>query len=202
MSELTLHGADEATLALDHLSYEIVDQTVLVPDVLSFEIFSVGGFVDFLEDVLEASIVFLEDGVLRAHVERHLLEERKLEGGVRKPGDRIFGVILCLGDTWSLKVEYLDLFRFAAFGSVDKFESAWAWDKSVLGTVLVTECVTSDDNWFLPAWYETRDARDDDGFTEYCATAAKQFMSCGRMGMLRSVSLQDVPDGSVRRQPH
>ena len=43
--------------------------------------------VDFLEDVFEATIVSLENGVLGAHVERPALHECVLETGVSKTSD-------------------------------------------------------------------------------------------------------------------
>lgn len=43
-----------------------IDQSVLVPQALSFEILLVGGIVQLLEDVFEAAIVFFEDCVLGA----------------------------------------------------------------------------------------------------------------------------------------
>lgn len=72
---------------------------MLVPNFLGFEVFLVGCFVDLLEDILEASIVFLQDGILRAHVEWHLLEECKFEAGVCETGDRVIGIVLGLGNT-------------------------------------------------------------------------------------------------------
>lgn len=86
--------------------------------------------------------------------------------------DRVIGVVLGLGDTCSLEVVYVDAFGLAAFGGVDELEGSWARDESVLGAVLVAECVTADDDWLLPARNETRDAWNDDGFAENCATSA------------------------------
>ena len=43
--------------------------------------------VDFLEDVLEAAIIALEDGVLGAHVQRPALLQRVLETGVGESCD-------------------------------------------------------------------------------------------------------------------
>jgi hypothetical protein len=75
----TLHGNNVATLALDHLGDHVVNQTVLIPDVGGFKILLVLTVVDSLEDVLELSVVGLENGVLGAHVQGHLLIERHLE---------------------------------------------------------------------------------------------------------------------------
>jgi hypothetical protein len=44
-------------------------------------------FVDLLEDVFEAPVVFLQDGVLGAHVEGPLLLDGVLEAAVSEPSD-------------------------------------------------------------------------------------------------------------------
>jgi ferredoxin-fold anticodon binding domain-containing protein len=82
MTVRTLHGNDIATLALDHLSNHVVNQTMLVPDTSSFEVLLVLRLVNLLEYILELSIVGLEDGVLGAHVQRQLLVDGHLEGSV------------------------------------------------------------------------------------------------------------------------
>jgi len=66
----TLQGHNVATLALDHLGDHVVNQAVLVPDVGGLKVLLVLAFVDFLEDILELSVVCLENGVLGAHVQR------------------------------------------------------------------------------------------------------------------------------------
>lgn len=163
----TLHGNDVATLALDHLGDHVVNQAVLVPDLGGLEVLLVLAVVDGLEDILELSVVCLENGVLGAHVQRQLPVKRHLEGGVCKTGDGLGGVVLGLRDTtlcW--EVVDLDNFRLAALGCVDHLKCAFAGDDAVLRTVLVAESVTADDDGLLPAGYETRDAGDDNGRAE------------------------------------
>jgi hypothetical protein len=76
---VVLHGDDVAALGFDHLGDHVVDETVLVPDLCGLELGLVCGVVDLLEDVLEPSVVLLEDGVLGAHVQRELLLDGELE---------------------------------------------------------------------------------------------------------------------------
>ena len=76
---LTLQSHNVATSALDHLGDHVVDETVLVPDALGLKLLLVLGVVQLLEDVLEAAVVLLEDGVLGAHVQGVSLGERQLE---------------------------------------------------------------------------------------------------------------------------
>ncbi len=46
---------------------------------------------DLLEDILEASVVALEDGVLGTQIERPLLLQSKLETAVSEANDRLCG---------------------------------------------------------------------------------------------------------------
>lgn len=150
----TLHGDDVATLALDHLGDHVVDQTVLVPDTSSIKVLLVLCLVDLLEDVLELSVVCLQDGVLGAHVQGQLLVERHLEGGMGESGNGLGGVVLGLCDT-TLGGEVVDLddLWLAALGSEDHLEGALAGDDAVLGTILVAESVAADDDGLFPARY-------------------------------------------------
>jgi len=169
----TLQGHDEATLALDHLSDHVVNQTVLVPDLLGLEVLGVLLLVDLLEDVLEATIVLLQDGVLGAHVQGKTLQESHLERGVGEATDGVISVVLALSDTTTLEVEDLDALGLTTLGGVDQLELAGAGDDAVRGTVLVTEGVTANDDGLVPARHQARDGGDDDGLTEDGTTTIK-----------------------------
>lgn len=78
---VVLAGPDEATVGFHGVSDHIVDQTVLVDDASGFELRLVFSFVDDLEDVLEATVVSLQDGVLGAQVQRPLLLQSIDEAG-------------------------------------------------------------------------------------------------------------------------
>lgn len=60
--------------------------------------------VNFLEDILESSIVFLEDSVLCRHEQRHFFGQSHLEGGLSEPGDRFIRVVHAHGHTGTLEV--------------------------------------------------------------------------------------------------
>lgn len=140
---------------------------MLVPDLPFLKVLLVRRLVDFLEDVLEASIVLLEDGVLGAHVQRQALGDGKLEAGVREALDALVRVVLRLRHAAAvLESEDLDFLRRAALGREDHRERAIAGNHTVLCAVLVAEGVTADDDGFLPARHEPGNARDDDRFSE------------------------------------
>lgn len=180
----TLKSHDVATAALHHLGDHVVDETVLVPDLLGLELLLVLGIVKLLEDVLEAAIVLLQNGVLGAHVQRVALVKSELEGSVGKAADRLVGVVLGLGNAAALlELEDLNLLGLAALRSVDHGELARAGNDTVLGAVLVTKGVTANDDGLLPSGDETGDAGDDDGLTEDGAA-------------------ESVTDGAVGGEPH
>jgi len=181
---VVLQSHDETTLGLDHLSDHVVDETVLVPDALGIEVLLVILVEDLLEDILEAAVVALQDGVLGAHVEGKTLHECHLERGVGEAGDGLISVVLALSDTAALEVVDLDALGLTAVsGSVDQLELTGARDDTVLGTVLVTEGVTTDNNGLVPARHKARDAGDDDGLTE-------------------DGTAKDVTDSTVGGEPH
>lgn len=182
--KLTLESHDVAARALDHLGDHVVNQTVLVPDALGLELGLVLGVVNLLEDVLEAAVVLLKNGVLGAHVQRQLLVQGQLERGVGETGDGFVSVVLGLGNTAALlELEDLNLLGLAALGGEDHAQLARAGDDEVLGAVLVAKGVTADDDGLLPAGDETGDTGDDDGLAEDGAA-------------------ESVSDGTVGREPH
>jgi hypothetical protein len=197
----TLHGNNVATLTLDHLRDHVVNQTVLVPDLGRLKFLPVLCLVNLLEDVLEPSVIGLQDGVLGAHVQRQLLVERKFKRRVCKAANRLGGVVLGLGDT-ALGGEVVDLddLGLAALGSEDHLQCALAVDDTILGAVLVAECVAADDDRLLPAGDEAGNGGDNDGGTED-GSSAVPVLAFPRDLSLQG-SLQVVTDGTVGRQPH
>lgn len=140
---------------------------MLVPDLLGLEFLGIFLLVDLLEDVLEAAVVFLENGVLGAHVKRETLHESHFETSVSEASDRVVSVVLSHGDTAAVEVVDLDGLGLSAVpGGVDQLELAGVGDHAITGLVLVTEGVTADNDGLGPARHKTRDLRDEDGFTE------------------------------------
>lgn len=68
---LTLHGDDEATIALDHLRDHVIDKSMFVPDALGIEVLLVVRLKDLLEDILKPPVVFLENSIFGAHIQGH-----------------------------------------------------------------------------------------------------------------------------------
>lgn len=104
---VVLTRPDESSRRFDSLSNHVVDKTVFIVDAELLEVSLVLGVVDFLEDVLEATVVSLHDRVLGGHelyaelsttnvrhenrmtYERHLLGQGHLERGVCETCNRL-----------------------------------------------------------------------------------------------------------------
>jgi hypothetical protein len=114
MGKRTLKSHDISTGALHHLCNHIVDKAVLIPDLLLVKGLLVSALKDLLEDILESSIILLEDSVLGAQIEREALLERKVERRVCEALNGLIGVILGLSNTASGELEDLELLWLAA----------------------------------------------------------------------------------------
>lgn len=157
---------------------------MLIPDLLGLKLLLVGGFVDLLEDVLKATIVLLEDGVLGAHVQGKLLVDSKLEGSMSEASDGLVSVVLSLGNTTAfLELVDLNLLGLSTLGGEDHGELTRTGQDSILGAVLVTKGVTANDDGLLPSRNKTRNAGDDNGLTEDGTT-------------------KGISDGAVGGKPH
>lgn len=66
---VVLASPDETTIRLDHVGDHIVNKSMFIPDTGLGVFFLVILFVDFLEDILESTVISLQDSVLGGHVE-------------------------------------------------------------------------------------------------------------------------------------
>jgi hypothetical protein len=181
---VVLAGPDEATVGFHGVSDHIVDQTVLVDDTSGFELSLVFSFVDDLEDVLEATVVSLQDGVLGAQVQRPLLLQSIDEAGTSEGLDGLVSVVHAHKDTTVLEVEDFNVLGLRSVGgSEGNFEFSGAVNNQVGGFVLISEGVSADDNRASPARNQSGDVLADNGFSEDSTT-------------------QNITDSTVRAQPH
>jgi hypothetical protein len=97
--------------------------------------------------------------------------------------DGLIGVVLALSDTTALEVVDLDALGLTTDRGVDQLELTGAGDDTVLGTVLVTESVTANDDGLVPARHKAGNAGDDNGLTE-------------------DGTAENVTDGTVGGEPH
>ena len=137
-----------------------------------------------MEDVLEATVIGLENRVLRRKVDGELAGEPVVERRACKRVNAVVEVVHAHRDTGTGSLKNLELHRRAAVGRRELHcQGAGAVKREIGGAVLVTECVTTNDDRLVPAGNETRDVRNDDGLAE-------------------DYAVEDVTNGAVRRLPH
>lgn len=126
---------------------------MLIPDLLGLESILVLGVIEVLEDVLEAAIILLEDGVLGAHVKGKAFVESELEAGVGEASDALVSVVLSLSNTTAvLELVDLNLLGLTTLGGVDHAKLARAGGNEVLSPILVAKGVAANDDGLLPSW--------------------------------------------------
>ncbi len=138
---------------------------------------------DLIEDVLEASVVLLQDGVLGTQVQRPLLLQREVETAMREALDALVRVVHAHGHTIALEVIHVPGGGPAFLRGEGHGELSLAFDHSVGGFVLVSESVAADHDGFGPAGHQAWDVIDHDGLAEHGAA-------------------EDVADGAVGALPH
>lgn len=171
---------DIPSFGFDHICNHIIDKSVLIPDLLSFEIFLIFFLVYFLEDVLESTIILLQNCILSSQIQRILSLKCKLEAAVSKAVDTFISVIHSHTDTASsfVMIDFHFLFRsIIAFEQNLKF--AWLIHDEICGFVLISESMTSNDDWFFPAWNQSRNILDDNRLTE---NSTIEYISDGTIG--------------------
>mmetsp|Transcript_23347 Transcript_23347/g.41465 ORF Transcript_23347/g.41465 Transcript_23347/m.41465 type:complete len:377 (+) Transcript_23347:275-1405(+) len=164
---IVLAGPNEAAGGLEGLSNHVVDETVLVPNAELLEGGLVLGLVDLGEDLEEATVVRLKDGVLGGKVERPLLLNGVLEAGEGESTNGLLGVVHAHGDTGGVELIDLVLHGFRSIsGGEGHLKLSRAGDTEIGGLVLVTKGVAANDDGLGPAGNETGDVGNDDGLTE------------------------------------
>ena len=93
ISIIVLASPDKTTIRFNHVGNHIVNETMLIPKFFGFEVSLILFFVDFLEGVLESSIVFLQNGVFGGHVEGVVSLKGKLETAVSEFFNGLVGVV-------------------------------------------------------------------------------------------------------------
>ena len=174
---------NEASLGTDHTGHSVIDQRIEVFNACGVEFLLILRVEDLLENILEAVIVFLGNGVLGGKPQILLGVERVIEARSRKAANAVVKIMLSLYDAGPL--ELMDQFaRLGAVGSGhNKLRTAACGYNAFRIAVNVAVGVTGNGDRFLPAGQEGDNPVDKNGCTE-------------------NRSVQDGADGTVRRFPH
>ena len=187
---VVLARPDVATFPLQGRGDHVVDETVLVRQPLGRKVGLELGVKHLLEDVLEAAVVGLEDGVLRREIHREAARQAVTETRPGEVADRIVEVVHRHRHARRRKVVDLHLHRLRAVGwRVGERELPGARDLHVGGPILITEGVTADDDRLRPAGDEARDVADDDRLPEDHAAKDVADRAVGALPHLRQREL-------------
>ena len=145
----------------------VVDQAVFIGQPGGLVLAGELGIEDFLEQVLEAPIVGLQNRVLGREIDRILARQAVDEGGAGKTGDRLIGVVHRQRDARPLRlVDFLLDGRAAVGRHEGELERALARIAEFAGAVLVAEGMAGDDHRLVPVRNQARHVAADDRFAE------------------------------------
>src|SRR5262249_56821773 len=113
-------------------------------------------------DVLEASVIDLEDGVLGREVNRVAAVEPVVERCTGEIADRFVEIVHRHDDTGAGRLEHLALDLLAVFAHEAERDGALAGKYVVGGTVLVRVGMTADDDRLGPSRHQARHVAADD----------------------------------------
>ncbi len=139
--------------------------------------------VNLLEDILETSVIDLQDRVLGRKVHRILAHGAVVERGAGEIADRIVQIVHRHRDAGAGELEHLLLDHLAVVAFETDREAALAGRLEVGRPVLVAVGVAADDDRLRPAGHEPRHVPADDRLAE-------------------DDPAQNVADGAVRAPPH
>ena len=95
---IVLAGPDIAARPLHGGGHHVVDQAVLVGDLALVELGLEFGVEDLLEDILEAAVIGLEDGVLGREIDRIVALQAVVQRGAGEFLDRLVEIVHRHGD--------------------------------------------------------------------------------------------------------
>ena len=180
---VVLAGPDVTARPLEGCRHHVVDQAVLVRELALVELGLEFRVEHFLEDVLEASVIDLEDRVLRREVDGIVAREAVVERGAREVANRLVVVEHGHCDARTRRLDHFLLDDLPVLTNELQRDRALAGELEVRRAVLIAERMTADHERLCPARHEARHVLADDGLAEDGAA-------------------EDVADRAVRALPH
>lgn len=170
---------------------------MLIPELFGFELLLVLFLIEVFEDILEATIVFLEDCVFGAHVQRIIPIKCVSKARMGKRGDRCVSVVHAHHDASALEVEnfHFNGLLCRVFGLESHHKLSRLSGDVVSCPVLVTESMASNDDRLSPAGHQSRDVLNDNRLSE---DSAIEFVSdCTVGGLPHELQLEFFDSGFV-----
>jgi len=164
---VVLTGPQKSTARFDSISNHIIDESMLIPESSSIELCFIVSIVNFLEDIFESTIVFLHNSVLGGQVAWVVSDQRIFEAFVGKSSNRFVSIVHSHKNTWAFKVVNLEsLCLGTIFWSENNLEFTWSINNGVSSSVLITESMSSDNDWLGPSWNKLWNILAEDWFSE------------------------------------
>ena len=161
----------------------VVNQAMLIGEAKSLELRSELGVENFLEDVLEAPVIGLQNCILRGEINRVLAQQAVVQRSAREVTDRLVQVVHRHRNASSRELEDFLLDHRAVIAFELDRQAALAGHLEIGRAILVAVSMAADDDRKRPAGHEARHVLADDGFAENRAA-------------------EDVADRAVGRLPH
>ena len=156
------------TFGFHRLRNLVINKPVLVVDLFLFELRFVVALVNLLEDVFEAAVVLLEDGVLSAQKKRIATVQSVGHRGMRKIPDAFVHVVHGHRNAWTAElVNTVDLLWRAVIWLESELECARRIDGGVHTLVLIAERVTADYDRLAPAGHQSGNILANDRLSEH-----------------------------------
>ena len=138
----------------------------------------------FLEDILETTIIFLQNGVLGGKVQGPFFTQGHIEAAACKTHNTFVGIVHGHGHTISFEIEYFKGLGFAtSFRSKGHGELSFAFDDRIRSPVLIAKSMTTHDNRSSPVAHQAGYIADHDRLPE-------------------NGSVEDIPDRAIWTFPH
>ena len=179
ISVIVLTGPDESSVPFHRAGDHVVDEPVLIGDACGLELRLEFVLEDFLEDVLEASVVFFEDRILGAQVEWPYFLQRHVHATAGESADALFRVVHRHGHATAFELEDLMFDDLPVFTFEFHGELAFAGDDKVRCPVLVSESMSAHDDRTVPCRHQTGDVLDHDRLAE---DRAVKYVADGAVG--------------------
>src|SRR5690606_12778206 len=138
-------------------------------------------FEHILEQVLEASVIGLDDRVLGRKIDRPAPIEPIIEARPRKIPDRIVEIVHRHGDAAGREVEHFAVDDRSVFALEYQSQLALAGDEEIGRPVLVAERMAADHDRVGPAGHKARHVGDDDRLAENDAAQYVADRAIGRL---------------------
>ena len=112
--------------------------------------------INFLKNVFETSVVFFKNGIFRRQIQRPFFAKCHIHTTACKAINTFIGIVHAHCNTVSLKIKHFKNLCFSTiFWCKGHRQFSFPFNHRISCTVLITKCMTTNDNWGSPVGYQT-----------------------------------------------